>query len=159
MSVFFIGFLAPGKDDRLLLLVGVGMGVLIALIIPTSPNPDAGRWGGVLWQVAAQLPVVADRSLAFLLLCPLGGAALLLWLKRTWADWGGIVVLAVIAFATAHTANSQVWQRYYEPFLLGALVLLAGRSDTKQRWALWPLAVLAFGLAGIAVIKVYMPLM
>ncbi len=158
LSLFFTGFLSPTRDDWVTLVLGACIGLLAAAVLTTAPDPDAGRWGGVIWQLAARLPIFGGRSLAFLFLCPLGGAALLLWLKRTWTNGGGLVVLAILAFAAAHTANFQVWQRYYEPFLLVALILLASRSDTKERWAPWPVAILAIGLAALAAVKIYLPL-
>lgn len=158
LSLFFLGFLAPTRDDWIVLVAGALLGLLPALLLATAPDPEAGRWGGVLWQLADRLPLLAGRSLVFLLLCPLGGAALLLWLKRTWPAYGGVILLALVAFAVAHTANFQVWQRYYEPFLLVVLVLLASRSEERRVWALWPVGVLALGLAGISALKVYLPL-
>jgi hypothetical protein len=158
VSLLYIGFITPTMADARALALGALLGVAGAAVFTTSPDFDAGRWGGVLWRLASHAPVVAGRSVVFLVLGGLGGAAAAVWLRRTWRSGGGVLMLAMLAFACAHTANSQVWQRYYEPFILVLVALLASRVRASKRWTPVGLAILVLGLGVITWVKVFAPL-
>ena len=157
-SILYWGYLVPSGNDWKILSSGAAVGLLIALAVNSAPGTEAGHWGGPFWYASSRLPVVADRSVLFLVFSPIGGAAFALWLKRTYNNHGWVILLACVAFTVAYTANHQVWQRYYEPFLLVMLALLAGLTDKKQRWAPVGQVVLVCGLAGLSFLKVFLPL-
>ncbi|MCK4871559.1 MAG: glycosyltransferase family 39 protein [Phycisphaerales bacterium] len=158
LGICYIGFLAPSRYDKSALLIGAAAGLVIALVFVTAPSEPAGRWAGVIWLAADKLPVIAGRSVVFIVLCPLGGAAVALWASRTWDRGGGVLLLSLLAFTIAHTANAQAWQRYYEPFLLILCALLASRSDVRRAWAMLGIAVLLIGLGVVTAVKVYVPI-
>ncbi len=116
--------------------LGAAVGLLAALAAPNLPNMEAGRWGGYLWNLAGALPAFGERSVVFLVLAPVGGAALALFslaVGRS-AARGRIAWLATLgAWTASHLANQQLFHRYYEPTLLlllvaGAALLLRERS-------------------------------
>lgn len=158
ISLLYVGFVAPTAADARALALGAVLGVAVTAVFTTAPDLDAGRWGGVLWRMASHAPVVAGRSVVFLVLGGLGGAAIAAWLRRTGGSGGGVLMLALLAFACAHTANSQVWQRYYEPFLLVLVALFASRVRQPSRWTPIGLAILVLGLSAITWLKVFAPL-
>ncbi len=146
MAVFAPFFLMPVTGMKNLLqqhstkwamLAGTAFGLCTAVAYPNAYNEDAGHSGGVLWQVAAQLPVLAERSLLFLLLAPVGGALLALtlcWLHRQrgylislrWLIW-------VCAFASTYGVQTYVYQRYFEaPLLMFLMLALAFGLDEKN---------------------------
>lgn len=143
------------------------LGVLAASIVPTAYDQDAGRWGGPLWTVIRQSPVVADRSSVLLLLAPVGALALLALVKRAHeAQRGGAglaIGLAVLGLMAVNTANSQCWERYADLPLLVLLPWLAavgvrGHDERERRGVLAGALVLGLVQAGLSVPMVLMPL-
>jgi hypothetical protein len=152
---------------RILPVAAVLLGVLAASIVPTAYDQDAGRWGGPLWTVIRQSPVVADRSSVLLLLAPVGALALLALVKRAHeAQRGGAglaIGLAVLGLMAVNTANSQCWERYADLPLLVLLPWLAavgvrGHDERERRGVLAGALVLGLVQAGLSVPMVLMPL-
>jgi hypothetical protein len=144
-----------------------GLALLAAVAVPTDYDIEAGRWGGPLWTVIRQSPVVADRSLALLVLAPIGALALLALVKRAnEAQRGGAglaIGLAVLGLMAVNTANSQCWERYADLPLLVLLPWLAavgvrGHDERERRGVLAGALVLGLVEAGLSVPMVLMPL-
>jgi 4-amino-4-deoxy-L-arabinose transferase-like glycosyltransferase len=144
-----------------------GLGLLVAAAVPTDYDIEAGRWGGPLWTVIRQSPVVADRSLALLVLAPIGALALLVLVKRaheaTRQGSGLALGTAVLCLMTVNTANSQCWERYADLPLLVLLPWLAaigvrGHDERERRAVVVGGVVLGLVQAGLSVPMVLLPL-
>jgi hypothetical protein len=134
--------------------------VIVASLVPSSYDVQSGRWGGWLWELVRRTPVVFNRSLALPLLALAGGSVVLTLTHRgVRAGRGreaGVLVVALVAWMGAQSANFQVWQRYFEPailIVLAWLIALAPPSLTAGRW-LAPLA-LATGLLAATILLVH----
>lgn len=153
-GVFHIGYLSKElqkiKTHEISSLIGISLivGLGIAILFPSSYDRHAGRSGGWLWEIARHFPSISDRSLLFLLLVPLGTILIGLWFKVNHHNTdSNLILISMIAWIAAHTANFQVYQRYYEGLLLITLAFLASRhTDYFRRNYLGPL-ILA-GLMG-----------
>jgi hypothetical protein len=152
------------SDARQTITSGAGAAALLlaaaAWMAPSSYNADAGRWGGWLWEAVRRTPSVLDRSVLLLLLA-VAGAATLATLARRAVDRGrsretSVLVVALISWMAAQSANFQVWQRYFEPailILLSWLIALAPPSLDNGRWLL-PLAM-AGGVLAATILLVH----
>lgn len=108
-------------------IVGAVAGLLLATIGPTSLDPAAGRWSGYFWPIVGHLSVIANRSIVFLVLAPLGGA-LFVEMTRLLAREAGRFeattwLLSFLAWAATFLPNRFVYQRYFEPMILVFLVV------------------------------------
>ena len=143
------------------------LGVLAAALVPTAFDREEGRWGGPLWTVISQSPVVADRSLALLVLAPIGALVLLALVKRAHEatrDGTGLALgVAVLCLMAVNTANSQCWERYADLPLLVLLPWLAavglrGHDERERRGVMAGAVVLGLVQAGLSVPMVVLPL-
>jgi hypothetical protein len=116
---------------------------VVAAIPESSTNKEAGRWGGALWRLSSLVPAVSGRSPVIVIGAAAGFVVLsVLWLRAASARRGraaSVVVLSLLALFAVQTANSQVWERYFDPPILVALAWLAAmgtprshRGDTVQ---------------------------
>lgn len=159
-AVYYLAARTPDwRDDwrSPLVIVGTAAGLGLALAGPTTPDYEAGRWGGYLWNLAARLPAFGGRSGLFLVLTPLGAAMLVALARRLWRETGHGTwpwLAAFLAWAAAGLANRQVFHRYFEPTILVLLICwlaLLARARIAQGRAAFdgrPLAVL--GLVQLA---------
>ncbi len=112
------------------LITGALFGLLVAIATPTSFDMTTGRWGGYLWNIASGLPELASRSLLFLLLAPLGGAAAMLLFRRIESEGGRreawMWLTCFAAWTLSLVISRQVFQRYFEPTLLVFLITAIG---------------------------------
>ncbi|MEL6499189.1 MAG: hypothetical protein AAGJ54_10530 [Planctomycetota bacterium] len=144
---------------------GAVVGVVLALIGPSTFSLEAGREGGY-WRLIQAGPVVGDRtSVVLLVLSAFGGAMAgacgsALPARRRW-----LLLVALAGFAAAQVVNANTWQRYYEPFVLLLLAVasaLCARGDRDdgtlgplpqpspvRAWRVAGPIVLAVGLAGL----------
>jgi len=105
------------------ILVAALIGVVLVVAPATTMDPDAGRYSGY-WKLATLTPVLFGRtSSAFLVLAPIGAAALAAWGIAVPARTRVVLGVALLAFAAAHAATINAWQRYHEPMLLIVLVI------------------------------------
>lgn len=120
-------------------LLSAGLGIAI----PSSYNHEAGRWGGVLWTLASNLPTVAERSVLFVAGAFVGGVILWLVLRLLLRAHFAIAMLwaaAYSAWVLTNFANRFVFQRYYEPYILFfgvaavAVLLHDGGRKIKRSW-------------------------
>lgn len=112
------------------LVIGcVVIGLVAALAPATSFDPAAGRRYGWMWEIIRRLPAPMDRSVAPMVLAPLGTLmVLLLWRTAKAAGrarQASILVFGLVCWMTAQTANAQAWQRYCEPLILIFLAWMA----------------------------------
>jgi hypothetical protein len=141
---------------------GAAIGLVSALYCATSTVYDAGRWGGYFWSAAERLPVIADRSVVFLLLAPIGGAMLARLGHRLWVQAGPALTLAWLAafgaFFASGILNRQVHQRYYEPVMLVLLMFWLALVSDRPGAApvnIRPLLLLTAGQVGITLLTAY----
>jgi len=147
--------------DRLVRL-GAAVGLFSSLYCATSTVYEEGRWGGYFWNAAERLPVIAERSVVFIALAPIGGAMLAMLGRRVWTAAGSALALTWLAtfaaFFASSLLNRQVHQRYYEPVMLVLLMfwlaLVCDRAD-GGRVKLWPLVILTVGQVGITLLTAY----
>ena len=124
-------FSVPGGAVALAL----GAGILLLAISPLVYEPILpGQAGdaGFLWKISDWLPVVFGSSLVFWLLVPLGCLAALVLVRRAGLESLPAVYLA--AFLLAALPVRLVYQKYFDPFALLALALLARPPDLRTRW-------------------------
>jgi hypothetical protein len=113
----------------------VGAGILLLAISPLVYEPIVpGQAGdaGYLWKISDRLPVVLGSSLVFWLLVPFGCLAVILLVRRAGPESLPAVYLA--AFLIAALPVRLVYQKYFDPFALLALALLARPPDLRGRW-------------------------
>ncbi|HEY6778450.1 MAG TPA: glycosyltransferase family 39 protein [Thermoleophilaceae bacterium] len=151
----------PGllRRDRLLkavprgpIAVAVAAGLLLLAISPLAYEPIVpGQAGdaGYLWKISDRLPVVLGSSLVFWLLVPLGCLAVILLVRRAGPESLPAVYLA--AFLIAALPVRLVYQKYFDPFALLAIALLARPPDLRGRWDYAGIALLCAGFVAYAI--------
>ena len=121
----------------------VGAGVLLLVISPLLYKPitpqQAGD-AGYLWQLSDRLPELFGSSLLFWLLVPLGCVVLYLLVGR--AGIWSLPAVYLACFLVAALPVRLVYQKYFDPFMLLALALLARPPDLRTRWDYAGIAVL-----------------
>jgi hypothetical protein len=96
---------------------------------------------------------VLNRSVLLTALAAIGALTIATWAQRA-VDRGrgreaGLLIVALVSWLAAQSANFQVWQRYFEPatlIFLSWLIALAPPPLENGRWML-PLAVAGAVLA------------
>jgi hypothetical protein len=151
----------PGllRRDRLLkavprgpIAVAVAAGLLLLAISPLAYEPIVpGQAGdaGYLWKISDRLPVVLGSSLVFWLLVPLGCLAVILLVRRAGPESLPAVYLA--AFLIAALPVRLVYQKYFDPFALLAIALLARPPDLRGRWDYAGIALLCAAFVAYAI--------
>lgn len=177
-GVFFAPVLVtPGRLAARGPLLAAAITAIAAAIPPTAYAPDAGRWGGAVWELARRLPAPADRSLVFIAAAGVGGwIAAHAWDRLVAAGRRGDAVLlaaTIAGWTAAHCFNAQTWQRYAEPIVLvwlawaAAIVLASARGEwgseprgiAPPRWWCGGPAALAMVQAGLLVVTLVRPLL
>ncbi len=131
-GVFFAGYLIPTIHVALrkrgwrlgVPVVMTAAGLLLAGIPLSTYDKDAGRWSGI-WNIVAKLPTFADRSPVIIGLGAAGGLLAGLWFVALPKRERWIFSAAFAGFVAAQAVTALAWQRYYEPFLLLLLILMA----------------------------------
>ncbi len=176
-GVFFLPAFCPKwtdifKVDRWL-VVAVALAVAVSLAIPTSFDSSSGRWGGAIWELVRRMPNVADRSIIFPPLVGLGALVLVhAWRAACRAGRAReaiVLLLSLLGWILAESANTQSGQRYCEPIILVGLAWLAALSvspsqettsfrPVHRRWWLGPAALGVIQLA-LSTFTVYLPVL
>lgn len=145
-------------------VVACAAAAVIACVFATSWDKPGGRWGGWIWVLVREGPVMADRSLVLPLLAALGGLVLVRAQQACRAAGRGreaaLLGLTLLGWAVAQAMNSQCWQRYCEPVILMGLAwyacLAAGSAGADGpegwRWRRWWLGPIALALVQLALI-------
>ena len=137
---------------RVQLALAAGAGIVLLAISPLAYEPIVpGQAGdaGYLWKISDLLPVVLGSSLAFWLLVPLGCVAVFLLVRRAGLESLPAVYLA--AFLLAALPVRLVYQKYFDPFALLALALLARPPDLRTRWDYAGIALLCVAFVAYAI--------
>ena len=137
--------------SRRALGVAAGAGVALLLVSPLLYKPiAAGQAGdaGYLWKISDWFPALLGSSLVFWLLVPLGCVTLLILIRRAGADSLPAIYLA--AFLLAALPVRLAYQKYFDPFALLALALLARPPDLRTRRDYAGLALLAVAFVAYA---------
>jgi hypothetical protein len=124
----------PGGAVRAGVGLAAAVGVLLLLLSPLAYQPIVpGQAGdaGYLWKLSDRAPLLLDGSLLFWLLVPLGCVAVLLLVRRAGLESLPAVYLA--AFLLTALPVRLVYQKYFDPFALLALALLARPPDLSRR--------------------------
>jgi 4-amino-4-deoxy-L-arabinose transferase-like glycosyltransferase len=136
---------------RLDLVIPVAAGAAVLALSPLAyrpiVKPRAGD-AGFLWKASDQLPIVGSSSLLFWVLVPLGCLALYLLVRRA-----GVLSLPALflgSFLVAALPVRLVYQKYFDPFVLLALALLARPEDLRRGWDYAGLVALGAGFVAYA---------
>ncbi|HYD00389.1 MAG TPA: hypothetical protein VEB22_04115 [Phycisphaerales bacterium] len=168
LAPFFGGWLWAGlqrawRDHRGWVLGAATAGLLLAVVPASAWDFDNGRFGGV-WQFYRRAGDIAGRSLALMVLAPVGAAAVVAALAEMSARRRWVMLGALVGFALANSANPQLWQRYHEPFVLLWLIVAsalsaggAGRGEEPGPIRPWKLAgpvvlALIMGVVSVAMV-------
>jgi hypothetical protein len=108
----------------------IGAGLL--LISPLKYRPVGVNPGdaGYLWQISRHFPTLLGSSLLFWAAVPLGAYAAVTLVRRAGPTALGSVYLA--AFLVVALPVALVYQKYFDPFALLAVALLALPSDFRE---------------------------
>jgi hypothetical protein len=126
-----------GRADALRrgIAIAAGGGVLLLVVSPLLYKPitpqQAGD-AGYLWQLSDRFPELFGSSLLFWLLVPLGCVVLYLLVAR--AGVWSLPAVYLACFLLAALPVRLVYQKYFDPFVLLALALLARPPDLRTRW-------------------------
>jgi hypothetical protein len=102
-------------------------------ISPLAYKPiEPGRAGdaGYLWKIADRFPELFGTSLVFWLLVPLGAVALFVLARR--AGPASLPVVYFASFLLAALPVGLVYQKYFDPFALLAVALMAEPPDLRR---------------------------
>ena len=127
-------------------------GIVLLAVSPLVYEPIVpGQAGdaGYLWKISDWLPVVLGSSLVFWLLVPLGCLTVILLVRRAGVESLPAVYLA--AFLIAALPVRLVYQKYFDPFALLALALLARPPDLRTRADCAGIALLCAGFVAYAI--------
>jgi len=141
--------------------MSAGAGLVSALAFPTF-WVDRVRDTG-LWALVKAGPVVMERSVVLAALAPMGAVVLLLLFRA--ANEAGrrapalVLMLGMLAWVTAQSANIMCWHRYFEPLMLVCLAWLAAmgvRERVRAAHLVGP-AALALLLGAVSAWLVFRP--
>jgi 4-amino-4-deoxy-L-arabinose transferase-like glycosyltransferase len=114
-------------------LIGAGAaaGVAVLLISPLEYKPIGVEPGdaGYLWQVSKHLPTVLGSSLLFWAAVPVGAAGAARRARR--AGWTSLATVYLVCFLAVALPVALVYQKYFDPFALLAVALLARPPDFR----------------------------
>jgi hypothetical protein len=142
-----------GQSLALQIALAAGVGVVLLLLSPLAFQPIVpGQAGdaGYLWKLSDRAPLMLGSSLLFWVLVPLGCVAVLVLVRRAGPESLPAVYLA--AFLVSALPVRLVYQKYFDPFALLALALLARPPDLHKGWdyagiALMCVAFVAYALS------------
>ena len=141
----------PGTSLGAQIGLAAAAGALLLAISPLAYQaivPGQAGDAGYLWKLADRAPVVLDSSLLFWLLVPLGCVAVYLLVRRAGA--GSLAAVYLAAFLLAALPVRLVYQKYFDPFALLALALLARPPDLRKGWDYAGIAVMCVAFVAYA---------
>jgi hypothetical protein len=116
-----------------LLAGAAAVGVALVLLEPLEympARPGVQGDAGYLWRLSDELPTVLGSSLLFWLLVPAGAVAGALLVRR--AGWTSLPSVYLGAFLLGALPVNLVYQKYFDPFMLLAVALLARPPDLRR---------------------------
>ena len=147
-----MSFTGQARDVRRVVAGGIAAGALLLLVAPLAYRAiTPGRAGdaGWLWKLSDGFPELLGTSLLFWLLVPLGGVALALLVRR--AGLWSLPTVYLVCFLLAALPVRLSYQKYFDPFVLLALALLARPADLDRRADYLGIAVLCLASVAYAV--------
>jgi hypothetical protein len=133
-------------------LIGAGAaGVLLLLISPLLYQPITllqGGDAGYLWQLSERFKELFGSSLLFWALVPLGCVVLYLLVAR--AGVWSLPAVYLACFLLAALPVRLTYQKYFDPFVLIALALLARPPDLRTGWDYAGIALMAAAFVAYA---------
>ncbi len=109
------------------ILLALAAGLLIGIIPHSSHSVEDGRFSGY-WNIIQKFPTFADRSPIIILGSTAGAVACVLWCSMIAKRDAWILMITLIAFTAAQSANHASWQRYHEPMLIITGIIILTRS-------------------------------
>ncbi len=155
-GLFFVGGFIGTKPRYAWWIAGVCVGVALAIITPSTLENPFRDYG--IWRYLVKMPIVGDRSIAFIALAGLGGGIVAAMASVMGSRDRAILGAVLFGFVIAHLPNPMIWQRYYEPFVLILLAYAASRVPqsgnriASRARVLLPLS-LALALLGVTLIS------
>ncbi len=131
----YVGLTGRASGLRTGLAAAVATAVLLLAISPLlyrRSRPQQAGDAGYLWQLSDRFPELFGSSLLFWLLVPLGCVVLYLLVRR--AGIWSLPAIYLACFLLAALPVRLVYQKYFDPFVLLALALLARPPDLRTRW-------------------------
>jgi hypothetical protein len=116
-----------------LLAGAAAVGVALLLVSPLEympARPGVQGDAGYLWRMSDELPTVLGSSLLFWMLVPLGAVAGALLARR--AGWTSLPSVYLGAFLLGTLPVNLVYQKYFDPFMLLAVILFARPADLRR---------------------------
>jgi len=160
-SLFFIGYIwkhVPkiiGENYKANLMILTLCGLMLAGVCHTVYNKEAGRWGGIIWEMTRMFPNIKGRSIIFFFLLPMGFVSIYVWLKSAFTREKIFIPAAFISWCAAHLVNPMSWHRYYEPMILIFLAIFAANVKEHSSFAYMGPLVLSALLLFTSVSKIY----
>jgi hypothetical protein len=147
----WVGLTGKARELRLRLVVAAAVGVGLLAISPLLYKPitpaQAGD-AGYLWRLSDRLPELFGSSLLFWVLVPLGCVVVYLLVAR--AGIWSLPAVYLACFLLASLPVRLAYQKYFDPFALLALALLAHPSDLRTRWDYAGIGLLAAAFVAYA---------
>jgi hypothetical protein len=121
-----------GRRSWLLPLGAAAAGVLLLLIVPLTYHTGDEGW---IWRLARSGPEPLGTAWPFWPLVPLGCALLAAVTRR--AGWRSLPVLLLGCFLVAQLTTRLAYQKYFDPIVLLALLLMLRPEQLRDRrvWA------------------------
>ena len=132
--------------------VAIVAGVVLLLVSPLAYRPitaAAAGDAGYLWKLSDRFPELLGSSLAFWLLVPLGCVALALLVRR--AGLWSLPAVYLACFLLAALPVRLGYQKYFDPFVLLGLALLARPPDLERRWDYAGVALMCVAFVAYAI--------
>jgi len=132
--------------------VPLAVGVVLLAVSPLVYRPiSPGHAGdaGYLWKLADRSPVVLSSELLFWVLVPVGAVALFLLVRR--AGLGSLPAVYFAAFLVAAVPVRIIYQKYFDPFALLAVMMLVRPTDLRGARDYAGLAALGVGFVAYAI--------
>ncbi len=126
----------------LVLALAAGAGALLLVLVPLAHQRGDEGW---IWRAGRLGPALGGTAWVFWLLVPLGCAALAAFVRRARAR--SLPVLMLASFLVAQLATRLPYQKYFDPFVLLALLLALRPQQARTRGdAIGPLLILLLSI-------------
>ncbi len=151
-AVYTVAVLGPSvwrQWRSLLAPVGVGVALAVAVVLLIAfpldfspPGPGIPGDAGYLWRASEKVPVL------FWVLVPLGTVSAYALGRR--AGPRSLAVVFGVSFLLSTLPVRLVYQKYFDPFALLAVLMMVRRDDLERRWQWVGAAALAVGFVAYA---------